>query len=181
MLRHKAQGRSTTSRTWLVLTAEQKTTPCPQEHRHGIPLHGKPKKCHGTTCNAAAIAVTRRECCMTRNAIARCGGRRKQHNTAMAMARSTATQWRCQRRHQATAAQVDCCFFFFFQKTNYVTGLFFFFNCYRFFPFPESLRFVGTTRLFRVSWHHHCPQWMKPVDCFEKVFLVRLKVRIGYT
>jgi len=35
-------------------------------------------------------------------------------------------------------------------------------------------------RLFRVGGRHHCPRWLKPVDCFVKVFLLGLTFRIGY-
>jgi len=65
---------------------EQRTMQQLEEQCHIIPLHGK--KCHHTMHNAAANAVA--QCAMQLHTVA--AGR-----MTVAMATSTATQWRCQR------------------------------------------------------------------------------------
>ena len=158
--------------------AEQRTTPRLKEQRHGIPSHGK--KCHCTTQkaqrttqlphNAATNKVA--QCTMQLQAVP---AGRMMANTKL-QTTSTAMQWRCQWRHQATAARI-----FPLPKKRIIKPDYFVVSIFTGFSFSGKVSGVFTQgRLFRVGGRHRCPWWLKPVDCFVKVFLLGLTFRIGY-
>jgi len=120
-------------------------------------------QCSGTMCNAVAC----------------CGSKKNDGQHKMAMATSTAMQWQCQWWHQATTAQFDS--FFLLKKRLIKLDYFVFSIVPGFSLFWKVSGVLAPVRLFWGGWCHHCPWWLKPVDCIVKVFLLGPTFWIGYT
>ncbi len=136
--------------------AEQRTTPQLEEQRHSIPLHGK---------NATA------QCTMQPPM--------QWHDAQCSCTLWQQEEWRRQWQHQQqhngdanndTKPLPHSLILPSPQKSLIKLDYFCIFNCHWFFPFWKVSGVLAPARLFWVSWCHHCPWWLKPVDCFVKVF-----------